>query len=236
MQTRTRAFTLIEVLVVIAIIGVLIGVLLPSLAAARATAQTGVCMSNQRQIMIATLGYVRDHDDRIPSAGSTYDPGGAHAGWFFALDAYLTSDVTSIARCPGDDSRFWEQPFPGTDKLRRVSYGTNFFLSGKLPSYEAYAYMSALWWPERTILPSELVEATASAISDHFHPELWLIDPPTKAAEQLELTRHNGRCVWAHFDGHAEALTLDDVYRLDPDSEIGDLKWHANRLDPRIGH
>ena len=42
-------FTLIEMLVVITIVGVMIALLLPSLGAARETAKSMQCMSNQRQ-------------------------------------------------------------------------------------------------------------------------------------------------------------------------------------------
>lgn len=54
---RAHAFTLIELLIVIAIIALLIGLALPSLAGARKTARTVICQSNMRQLGIATQGY-----------------------------------------------------------------------------------------------------------------------------------------------------------------------------------
>jgi prepilin-type N-terminal cleavage/methylation domain-containing protein/prepilin-type processing-associated H-X9-DG protein len=61
-----RGFTLIEVLVVIGVIAVLIGILLPALGQARKAGRTVVCLSNQRQIGIALMGYAAEFKDWIP--------------------------------------------------------------------------------------------------------------------------------------------------------------------------
>ena len=59
---RHRAFTLVELLVVIGIIAMLIGVLLPALARARRAANKSVCLSNQRQLAMCLLLYANEFD------------------------------------------------------------------------------------------------------------------------------------------------------------------------------
>ncbi len=62
------AFTLTELLVVIAIIAVLAALLLPALGRTKSKAQNAACLSNLRQLGIATRLYAEVHQERLPSA------------------------------------------------------------------------------------------------------------------------------------------------------------------------
>lgn len=60
------AFTLIELLIVIAVIAVLIGMLLPALAGARLNARATVCGARISQLNTALAAYLNDYDRALP--------------------------------------------------------------------------------------------------------------------------------------------------------------------------
>lgn len=68
---RKKAFTLVEILVVIAIIAVIAAITIPALSAAKRRSQDAVCLANLRQLGVALYAYASDNSDRIPIESST---------------------------------------------------------------------------------------------------------------------------------------------------------------------
>ncbi|HEX8876704.1 MAG TPA: type II secretion system protein [Phycisphaerales bacterium] len=72
-----RAFTLIELLIVIAIIALLLSIGLPALRGARASAQTLKCLINMKSFAAATTSYAMDYKDQVfPALPRTKWPNG----------------------------------------------------------------------------------------------------------------------------------------------------------------
>lgn len=75
--TKRPAFTLVELLVVVAVIALLVGILIPSLHGARAQARKVVCQSRLKQIGDALWSYSVENRDRVPFVVSPMTNGGA---------------------------------------------------------------------------------------------------------------------------------------------------------------
>src|SRR5262249_30916070 len=95
-----KGFTLIELLVVVAIIATLIAILLPSLSAAREQARIAMCLSNIRQVVQGSAGYVSEHNKNgtiifsIP-LGYTNPHGGTFQVYSECISIGAIPDVTN---------------------------------------------------------------------------------------------------------------------------------------------
>ena len=126
---RGRAgFTLIELLVVIAIIAILAAILFPVFAQAREQARKTTCLSNLKQIGLATSMYVQDMDGAFPRAY-----GLPNFIWCTEIEPYIkTGNTNTTARAALNRGTMWRCPDDNQnpDDAGNVSYATNPMISG----------------------------------------------------------------------------------------------------------
>jgi prepilin-type N-terminal cleavage/methylation domain-containing protein/prepilin-type processing-associated H-X9-DG protein len=83
-----QGFTLIELLVVIAVIAILAAMLLPALAMAKKQGQQAVCLSNQKQLVLAWKMYADDNADSVVGFDCDYwAPDGKAINWRVAPES-----------------------------------------------------------------------------------------------------------------------------------------------------
>ena len=114
---RLRAFTLIELLIVIAIITIIAAILFPVFATAREKARTSSCASNEKQWGVAFQQYLQDYDEQFP-CGEYSNVGYPGRGWGGQVFSYMKT--TSVLACPSDNN----------SKLSPFSYGYNANVGG----------------------------------------------------------------------------------------------------------
>ncbi|HEY3329217.1 MAG TPA: DUF1559 domain-containing protein [Capsulimonadaceae bacterium] len=112
---KKSGFTLIELLVVIAIIAILAAILFPVFAQARDKARATGCMSNMKQMGLATVQYVQDFDEVMYGTDEMTE----FPGWIYP---YIKAK--EVFSCPSDT-----KPAPvqsgGTKGHVIISYAVN---------------------------------------------------------------------------------------------------------------
>jgi len=111
-RQRLRAFTLVELLVVIGIIAVLIGILLPALSSAQSRARTVACASNLRQVFMASQQYAVEYKGSMPwgfiwnqpnlKTGGVLNGDSRWIAWFSSCNKYMATKYDQVT-----------QPYPG---------------------------------------------------------------------------------------------------------------------------
>ena len=220
-RTRSACFTLVELLVVIAIIALLSCLLFPALAKARGTAKGIKCLSNLRQVYLATDLYCNDYQRtyRIPShAGgvSDYWQGLLLLGGYVqyppgcsAFDNTLTA-IPGVFQCPSTS----DNP-PGYNWTRWIAchYGINGYLRGT----DAFGMA---WRPNQLIpeAPGKICyfgDKLMNTVNDFIFPSL------ATGTEYYVDFRHSGAANFAFLDGHAVSLKFNMVPMNPPITDSG---------------
>jgi prepilin-type N-terminal cleavage/methylation domain-containing protein/prepilin-type processing-associated H-X9-DG protein len=243
------AFTLVELLVVVAIIALLIAILLPSLARARQTAVSTMCLSNLRQFAAASHMYAQRHSDRYPLAhwssfnmstnvftqyawDFTTERDWAHGGAITVRPGLLWEGRTTeeIHQCPAFDggSNTPADPYTG------YNYNTSYVGHGQGEQIEAPVRLSDVRRPSQCALFGD--GEYAAGANKHMRaplPDLEYGDSFSAPEAGTQGYRHAKATDAAFADGHAESrrqryeaghMVAEGTGFLSPDNSLYDLK------------
>lgn len=188
-----RAFTLTELLVVVAIIGVLVVCLLAALPAIRAASQGSQCVSRLKTISQATLTYTHENHGNFPtSTNASFSPQGIWYDYRELVSPYL--DLTdaresSLFICPASKTNTTTYLFNGGNVYSPFFKG----IAGKS--------LSGLAQPGKTLLIVEL----PVLVSRSFHVRRGL---PPHADSQNYVAFTDGRVALQKFHWSGAALNV----------------------------
>lgn len=231
-QAEKRAFTLVELLTVVAIIAVLAGLLLPTLSLAKNSGYKAACLSNLRQIGVAIHTYADDFGDRIPY-GPAALPFTTPADFYpttgspTALLSLRTGDPVALGLllkryldaqpkvlfCPGSD-----QKLDAEAELAKVGHsqavGSYFYRHAGATQLFGN---SAVPVPEHIRLSNLGTNRQGSAIRALAVDSDFLCPPGLETFNVKTRTHHQERFVNVLFaDGHASSLpNRDDKFNVD---------------------
>jgi prepilin-type N-terminal cleavage/methylation domain-containing protein/prepilin-type processing-associated H-X9-DG protein len=135
---KRRAFTLLELIVVISIIAILASILFPLFARARETARRSYCASNLSQVGVALNMYAQNYDGRFPPDDNEFGP----------LYPY-TSNI-DVFYCPSDSAEhYWEMKAVENNRSKLM------FTDPETPvkTYSSYVYKGGLTNEDRADTP-----------------------------------------------------------------------------------
>jgi prepilin-type N-terminal cleavage/methylation domain-containing protein/prepilin-type processing-associated H-X9-DG protein len=222
-----RAFTLIEVLVVVAIMALLIAILLPSLKRARENSKSVVCLTRLRQVGLAATYYGNANEGYLPPLRLPFN---VQAGatlvqrpyQFQYLPGQYLKHVYDVAVCPSHDLINAE-----TGQPQQPYYALN---SGKLTVHFSYGMNSALPKRGTPVYPDVPSSATTAAFKiERYNPSLLnRIDRPADTIYLFETASHhsfNGRSELLHFRrDHGGEKTRMNILFADSHAEPREIK------------
>lgn len=207
MKKTTIAFTLIELLIVIAIIAILASMLLPSLSRARDTARSIQCQSNMKQADLALISYANDNNGLVPHSYGGGPSGQGYYSWNSLAYAYINPAVEPLSGTSVDKAKLY---CPSAEKTSYMftTYAIN-ASAGGFPWDWWNGVMNAYCNIYRAKNPSEVF------LIGEKNPNAWnggyaifrKYFPPALMQEDehyLVALRHMQGSNWIFFDGHSE--------------------------------
>ncbi len=203
---RRRAFTLIEILIVVAILGILSAILLPVFNSARETARSATCSSNLKQLGLAINQYVQDSGGFYPHIiGLTPADG---CTWSARIFPYLKS--AQVLKCPSFSRGEFREGCPPSEKANdgSIYYNTwrgSYDLAVALDARNSAGMVSQV----RMRYPSQRILSFDGEGYERAFDVMWPADIQNRIDEGY--ARHRFGLNALFFDGHVKHIPFGDI-------------------------
>ena len=240
---RQQAFTLVELLIVLAIIALLVAILAPMLSKARREAKALSCKSTLKQLGLFVLLYANDNGGAMPSASNKW-PDALRANYKSKnlnccpmatrpLDQGGRHPFAAFAVPPGGGSRLRLRPLPPPVPVETIyySYGINGWVCNP-PSGtpNPFDFPTANNWKTSNVTNANNVPLLLDSMWIDSYPDTSNIPPAFDgdfhgallANSQIGMfciNRHDGFVNGAFLDFSAREIGLKELWKL---------KWHRN--------
>ena len=231
----TQAFTLVELLVVVAIVAILAAILFPVFQKVRENARRTSCLSNEKQLALGLTMYTQDNDEFLPPTATYAADRVTVILWPDMIRSYVNSKPLRL--CPSDT----------TDKNNSYGLSELTFVdeTDAYPQTVPTSSLAAFQTPSATVMLGELGAGRIGPDqnTDCTDPANNCSDVTTPVTDAYKLTapdvplndqydarpaaRHLGQADVAFMDGHAKSMRLEQFYvgQTPPD------KWFCTNPD-----
>ena len=242
------AFSLIELLAVIAVIAVLLSLLLPALLRAQSRARQAGCIHNMHQLGLGLNQFMADYHVYPMSINADFRKGGYPEHYSDWIDALEYEGLSASKNNRFYESGVWHCPsasrprgFPAEGQYGSYaynSYGVGLPQNGDPLGLGGHSVKAGAGISPPPVTEMEVVQPSGMmAIGESFGGGMEFLRENLQALNRWDASsRHQGKAIVLFCDGHVEPLSVKAVFADIDDVALSrwnrDNQPHRERLTP----